>query len=137
MLRKFGIAFGGTMAIVVGLGTLAADEKAPTIKEVMKATAGMKGLCAKCVTAGKGEKWEDAVKYARELNDCGEALAKCKCPRGDAASWEKLTKRYSEQTGAILKAAEAKDAKAFGEATKSFTGACMECHQSHKGKKAR
>lgn len=132
MVRKAGMAFIGMFALVLVLGSAVADEKGPTIKQVMKATTGKNGLCAKCSTAAKGEKWEDAQKLAKELSACGEALTKTKCPKGDGSSWAKLTKQFSEQTKAIAKAADDKDSKAFGGAVKAFTGSCKGCHDAHK-----
>ncbi len=132
MVRKFGALLAGLGVVALCVAGNAADEKAPTIKEVMKAVAKDPGLCGKCNAAAKAEKWEDAQKLAKELIKCGEALSKNKCPKGDGGSWKKLTKAYAEQTVAISKAAEAKDSKAFGTAIKTFTGACKTCHDAHK-----
>lgn len=134
MVRKFGAVLAGLAMLVVCLAVDAADEKAPTIKEVMKAVSAKDGLCAKCNAAAKGEKWEDAQKLAKELTACGAALGKNKCPKGDAESWAKLTKQYAEQSEAIKKAADAKDSKAFSEAIGTFTKSCKACHDAHKGK---
>ena len=65
MLRKSGLMFVGMVSLVIALGTATADEKTPTVKEIMKAVAGsktQKGICAKCDAAGKDMKWEDAQK---------------------------------------------------------------------------
>jgi hypothetical protein len=131
MVRKLGAVVAG-LAVVVLCLSAGADEKTPTIKEVMKSVAGKEGLCAKCNTAGKGEKWEDAQKLAKQLSECGVALTKTKCPKGDADSWKKLTKAYCENTAAVKKAADDKDTKAFGAAIKTFTGSCKGCHDAHK-----
>ena len=137
MLRKAGIALAGVIALVPILGTAAADEKTPSIKEIMKTVASSKaekGLCAKCADAGKSANWDEAQKLAKTLTECCANLPKTKCPKGDAASWEKLTKQYAEQSKAIAKAADDKDAKAFGDAISAFTRACSNCHMNHKGK---
>ena len=42
MLRKSGLMFVGMVALVLVLGTAFADDKTPTIKEIMKAVAGSK-----------------------------------------------------------------------------------------------
>ena len=138
MLRKAGLMFTGTVALVFVLGTAMADEKTPSIKEIMKAVSGTKtekGICDKCSAAGKDAKWEDAQKLAKSLTECCVNLPKNKPPRGAAASWEKLSNQYSEQGKAIAKAAEDKDPKALTEAVTTFKGACMTCHMAHKGKK--
>lgn len=133
MVRKFGAVLAGFAAIALCLAADAADEKkAASIKDVMKTIAGKEGLCAKCGGAGKAEKWEDAQKFAKDLAACAANLPKNKCPKGDAASWEKLSKQYAEQAAAVSKAAEAKDAKEFGAALKTFTGSCKACHDAHK-----
>ncbi|MBN9117919.1 MAG: hypothetical protein J0I06_01925 [Planctomycetes bacterium] len=113
MLRKFVLAFVGALAATLVLGHATAEDKAPTIKDVMKSVAGKEGLCAKCNAAAKGEKWEDAQKLSKELAECAVALTKTKCPKGDAKSWEKLTKQYCEQAAAVSKAAEKKDGKDY------------------------
>src|SRR5262249_16002928 len=115
MLRKFGVVFGGGVAIVLGIGSAGADGKNPAIKEIMKAVGGTKaekkkdGLCSKCVTAGKGENWDDAQKFGKQLKECAAALPSNKCPKGEKESWEKLTKKYAEQAAAVAKAADDKD----------------------------
>lgn len=136
MARWYGAAAAAVaMAALVltGLGT--AQDKGPAAKDVMKAIAGKTGLCAKCNAAGKAGNWEDAQKLAKQLNECGVAFTKSPCPRGDAKSWEMLTKAFSENTAAINKAAEAKDSEGFAKAIKTFVGACEACHTAHKAKK--
>ena len=135
MLRKAGIALAGVIALVPILGTAAADEKTPSIKEIMKTVASSKaekGLCAKCADAGKSANWDEAQKLAKTLTECCANLPKTKCPKGDAASWEKLTKQYEENATALQKAAEKKDKKAALEAHKKLSGMCMSCHKVHK-----
>jgi len=134
MLRKAGMMFAGVVAVVLVVGTALAEEKTPTIKQVMKTVAGKQGLCAQCAAAGKGMKWEDAQKLAKSLTACCANLPKNKCPKGDAASWEKLSKQYAEQAAAVQKAADDKDAQAFTAALKTFTSSCGACHKAHKGK---
>jgi len=132
MVRKFGALLAGLAVVVVCVAVNAADEKKLSIKEVMGVVKGKDGLCAKCNAAGKDAKWEDAAKVSKKLVEAGEALAKNECPKGDAKSWEKLTKQYVEQTKAIDKSVADKDSKAFGTAIKAFTDACTPCHKAHK-----
>ncbi|HEY3787250.1 MAG TPA: cytochrome c [Urbifossiella sp.] len=142
MVRKAGLTFAGTLALMIALGAASADDKkTPTTKMIMKtlfgAPKGEMNLCQKCVAAGKGEKWDEAQKYAKTLADLGASLPKNPCPRGDADSWEKLTKQFAEQTKAIAKAADDKDSKEFEEATGKFTKACGACHMAHRAKKGK
>lgn len=134
-MRKAGFVFGAMIAAVLALGSSAADEKVVPIKTIMKTIAGSKkekGLCGKCIEAGKGEKWEDAQKLSKDLANCVANLPKNPCPKGDGKNWEKLSKLWAEQAKAIQKAADDKDAKAFNEATAAFTKACGACHKEHK-----
>ncbi len=131
MVRKAGLLFAGMAGLVICLGGAMAEETA-SIEHVMKTVAGKKGLCAKCAGAAKANNWTEAQKLAKELTACGAALGKNKCPTGDAASWERLTKKYHEQTQAIAKAADAKNATAFNAAVGTFTKSCKECHSAHK-----
>jgi cytochrome c556 len=136
MVRKFAMAVAMMVAIGFTMSSSAQDKKdekkVPSVKEVMKKVNGKMGLCAKCGELSKGEKWEDALKTAKELNEYGEAMGKNKPKKGEAESWEKLTKTYAEQTGAILKAIEAKDSAKTKEAIGTFTKACKTCHDAHK-----
>lgn len=134
MARKIGLVLAGVFGVLTCLAAGADDKekKTPTIKEVMKSTAGKQGLCAKCNAAAKDKKWDDAQKLAKELKECGEALAKNSCPKGDGESWTKLSKQYKEQTEAIAKAAEDKDGKEFAAAITKFTKSCKACHDAHK-----
>jgi hypothetical protein len=139
MLRKFLkvtlAAALGMMAAVLSFGgaTRAGDkeDKVPDISEIMKkGHKGADSYIAKIKDASKNDKWEDANKYAKSLAAYGEALGKNKPPKGDAESWEKLTKKYAENTKLALKGTEDKDTK---EVNKGLGGInCMECHKAHR-----
>jgi hypothetical protein len=129
----------GLMAAVLSFGSASRaddkkDEKLPTISEIMK--KGHKetdGYIDLIKAASKDGKWEDANKYAKTLAFFGESLGKNKPPRGEDDSWEKLTKKYAENTKLVLKGTEDKDA---AEVTKGLSGIkCGECHSVHKPKK--
>ncbi|MGL4420095.1 MAG: cytochrome C [Gemmataceae bacterium] len=135
------VAFLALTAAVVGVsvGSSSAQDKkkddkkkTPSIKAVMKAMNGEKGLVAKANKASAEEKWEDAVKYGKDAKEFGEALGKNKAKKGDAESWEKLTKEYAEVATAIAEGAEKKDADAVKKAAEKFKKACSTCHDAHK-----
>ena len=63
-----------------------------------------------------------------------ESLGKNKAPKGDEKSWEKLTKKYNENTKEVLTSAEKKDADGTAKGLKTIQNSCMECHKAHKGK---
>ncbi len=138
-MRKAGIVFGGMVALVLAIGTATADEKdVPSIKQIMQKVGGVnkaKGLAAKCSDAAKGAKWEDAQKLSKSLSECCANLPMHKAPKGDAKKWEKLAQQFAEQSKAIEKAAEDKDAKAIGTELGAFFKACGTCHAEYKGKK--
>lgn len=135
MIRKAGLVFAGVAGLVITLGGAIGQDKEIDVHDIMHVVGGTKkekGACAKCAAAGKGMQWDEARKYAKQLAECGTAIGKSMCPKGDPKSWEKLSKRFDEQTQAIAKAADAKDAKAFNAAIVAFTSSCKECHKSHK-----
>lgn len=125
----------GLIATMATYGAAAsADDKSdklPTIKEIMdKGHKGSDAYLAKIKGDAKDGKWDEAKDYAKTLVVFGEALGKNKPPKGEDASWEKLTKKYAESTKAVLKAVEAKDAAATTKALGSIN--CGECHKAHK-----
>jgi len=113
----------------------AADDKAPSISEIMKkANGGPKGLCA---MIGKGlqakdPNWEEIQKESKDLVECASGLPKTKAPKGDQASYEKLAKSYVDIAKDILAAADKKEQKDAVAAQKKLTGTCAECHKAHR-----
>lgn len=137
LIRASLFAALGTMAVLFAYGNLgaapAADDKLPDISEIMKkGHAKTDGYVAKIKEATKGEKWEDAQKYAKDLNILGEALGKNKPPKGDEKSWKALTDKYADATKKVLKGAEDKDAKAVSAGLGAIGGSCGGCHKAHK-----
>jgi hypothetical protein len=142
MPRKFlrvGLAAMIGLLAVVLTGTEAIfaedkkDEKVPTLKEIMeKGHAKTDGYITKIREAAKDGKWDDAKEYAKTLAFFGENIGKLTPPKGDAKSWEALTKKYADNTKAAHKATETKDVKAVNKALGGIN--CAECHKVHKGK---
>jgi hypothetical protein len=126
----------GMMAIMLAVGATASaedkkDEKVPTISDIMlKGHKGTDAYIAKIKGAVKGGKWEDAQEYAKTLEFFGANLGKNKPPKGEAASWEKLTKKYAENTKLVHQGTKDKDAKAVNKGLAGIN--CMECHKAHK-----
>ena len=119
------------MALVLATAnTNGADDKVATIKEIMsKGHKGADAFIGKIKAEAKDGKWDEAKDHAKALALFGEQLGKNKPAKGDAASWEKLSKKYADSTKAALKATEDKDAKALN---KALTINCKECHDAHK-----
>ncbi|VTU01823.1 cytochrome c : Cytochrome C OS=Singulisphaera acidiphila (strain ATCC BAA-1392 / DSM 18658 / VKM B-2454 / MOB10) GN=Sinac_3849 PE=4 SV=1: Cytochrom_C_2 [Gemmataceae bacterium] len=143
MLRKLTsvVAGLGMAALVLAFGgfdlTAAADDKkkdeTPTIKEIMaKGHKGTDAYMGKVKAAVKGEKWDDAQKYAKAMLVFGEALGKNKPKKGDADSWKTLSEKYAADTKSLFDATEKKDAKAANEALGVIGGSCGGCHKVHK-----
>ncbi len=131
------LLLAGFAVLCAGSGVAADDknknsEETPDAKTIMKKVNGKKGLTAKMQDAIKSSSWEEAQKLGKELKDLGAALGKAHPNGGEKDSWEKLTKKYAENTKAMADAADKKDAKAFGTAYKTFSGACKTCHDQHK-----
>jgi hypothetical protein len=140
MVRKYiqaaMFAVLGVFAVALSYGAAAPaqekkDEKVPDISEIMlKGHKGTDAYIALIAKAAKGEKWEDAQKYAKTLAFFGENLGKNKPPKGDEKSWKTLTEKYAAATKAVLKGTEDKDAEAV---KKGLAGiVCGECHKAHK-----
>ena len=126
----------GLLALALAGGVGAEDkteDKVPTVEEIMKiGHAGTKSLKAKIEASAKAEKWEDAEKSALALKLFGESLGKNKVEKGDAASWKKLSEKYSKSTADISEAVGKKDAKATTAALGVLGKSCKECHDAHK-----
>jgi hypothetical protein len=138
MLRKFLkmtlAASLGLMAVVLA-GAISADDKKddklPDIPEIMKkGHEKTDGYIAKINGAAKNGDWAEANKYAKSLAILGEALGKNKPPKGTPESWEKLTKKYAENTKLVLKGTEDKDTKSVNKGLGGIN--CRECHSQHK-----
>jgi hypothetical protein len=129
-----------TLALLTGMAlTLrtsnAEDEKTPPIKEIM--TKAHKGGNSLIQTIGKELKaaepaWTDVQKKTKELVKLGTALGKNEPPKGEQASWEKLTKEYLQNAKALDEAANKKDKASALASHKKLTGACASCHKAHK-----
>lgn len=131
-LRKVAVVALVAFALTVSVGGLiAAEDKVPTVSEIMKVGhAGGKSLIAKIKGSVKGGKWDDAKAPADALKVFGEALGKNKPGKGDEASWKKLADKYKESTAAVAAGVEKKDAKAVAAALGKIN--CAECHKAHK-----
>jgi cytochrome c556 len=137
-LIRTGLFAATLTAFILATGGLTAqDEKTPTIKEIMKKGHGSKGLLTGIAQSARSGAWDDAINDAKLLKSFGEGLGKNMPPRGDSVSWKKLTTKYKENTEAVAKSAEKKDAKGVTAALNKInpkSGSCKECHDSHKGK---
>jgi cytochrome c556 len=133
LARRIALAlFLGGFAAFCSADSTAADANVPDCETIMKKCNSKKGLTSQIKAAVKDEKWEDAQKAAKELKEFGAALGKNTANKGEKTSWEKLTKKFAEQTSAIADATDKKDSAAYDKAAKAYGGSCKACHDSHK-----
>jgi hypothetical protein len=138
MKKRSFLAGGVLLAVVVVLTPAGAqDNKAPTIKQVMKKlNSGPNSMTA---TIGKELQddppiWDDIKKETQEYVKMADALGKNDPPKGEKDSWSKLSKDYAENAKALDEATQKKDKKAALAAHKKITTSCMACHTEHRKK---
>jgi hypothetical protein len=136
MKRWLYLTSGVVLAVVVALSPVGAqDNKAPTIKQVMKKlNSGQNSITT---TIGKelrddAPMWDDIKKETLEYVKFVDALGKNDPPRGEKDSWAKLSKEYVESARALDDAAQKKDRKAALAAHTKITNACKTCHMEHR-----
>ena len=139
LIRSALFASFGMLAVFVcyGAAANASDQKddLPDISEIMKkGHHKTDGYLARIKASAKEGKWEDASKDAKSLILLGDALGKNKPPKGEAKSWETLTKKYQANTVAVEKAVAGKDVKGVDATVGAIQKSCGECHSQHKPK---
>jgi cytochrome c556 len=140
LFRATLLAALGVAALVLSMGSPATsaaqkDQKLPDIKTIMQeGHKGTDAFIAKIGKEAKAGKWDEAGEHAKALAVFGTALGKNKPPKGNEASWKKLTEQYQANTQEVLAATGKKDAAATEKALKAITGSCGACHKAHKGK---
>lgn len=138
MQRLIAAGIGGVLLSVVlmssqtvGAANLAA---APNVEEIMQKVYKPKGLHK---AVGKSLELADVdwaavstmtTDYAKLVGD----LPKCKCPKGDAASWEKLTKQSAADSKALNDAVAKKDKTAALAVWGKLNKSCQACHDEHR-----
>ena len=134
LIRASLFAAFGMVAIAVAYGSAATTgqkEEIPDISEIMlKGHKGTDAYLAKIKGASKAGNWDDAEKYAKTLAFFGENLGKNKPPKGDAKSWENMTKAYANATKTVYKGTQDKDVKAVNKGLGGIN--CGGCHKAHK-----
>lgn len=127
------VATAGMIVLTYGAVTAANANAALGIEDIMKKSFNKKvGVCPKIGPAVKEGKWDDAQKLSKDLAEYGAALPGTACPKGDAGSWTKLSKKFAAETKAVADAAAKKDAAATEASLKTLTGSCKACHDAHR-----
>src|SRR5215213_7795118 len=113
----------------------AADDKVPTIEEIMtKVNKGKDALHRGIGESLKGGTvdWAKVQKNAKDYANLAEFLGKNDPPQGDKASWARLTKSYAADAKTLSAAVEKKDKSAATAAHGKLSKSCMACHKVHR-----
>jgi len=123
------------VALVALAGTALAQDKVPTVKEIMARLNKPGGLYPAMSKALKSDSvdWDDIRLQAKAFVKMADALGKNAPPVGETASWAKLTKAYAENARALEDAAGKKDRAGASAARARLGGeSCKSCHAAHK-----
>ena len=115
----------------------AADEKVPTIEDIMQAVNKKKGgLHTDVGDALKmgAVDWDSVKTKTKQYAAMADFLGKNDPPQGEKGSWDKLTKAYAAEAKTLNEAAGRKDKAAAMSAHGKLTRSCMGCHQVHRPK---
>jgi cytochrome c556 len=129
-------AAAGLLLTGLGINRLgAADDKVPSIEEIMKKVnkrkAGLHDNIGEALKMGTVD-WESVQEKSKQYAALADFLGKNDPPKGSKASWEKLTKTYATDAKALYAAAEKKDKAAVSAAHRKLQGECMGCHRAHR-----
>jgi hypothetical protein len=133
--HRFGVV-AILIVLVCAVRTQGDPEKTPTIKEIMgKAHKGPNSILpnvGKDLRDTNGPDWDEIKRSAKELVNLGKALGKNAPPKGEKASWQKLTKAYTEGAESLLTAAEKQNKSGAETAQKQLQNSCAGCHKAHR-----
>jgi hypothetical protein len=125
--------------LLTGLGIdrlVAADDKVPTIEDIMQAVNKKKGGLhtdvGDALKAGSVD-WDAVQKKTKEYSAMADFLGKNDPPKGSKTSWDKLTKMYADDAKSLNAAAEKKDKATAMSVHRKISGECAVCHKAHKG----
>jgi len=108
---------------------------APTTREAMKKLNGGPNSLHQTLKLDLKDDdpdWEAIQEETAEYVKLTANLGKNKPPKGDAASWERLTKTYHDDARALDGAAKRKDRKGATAALDRLGRACTACHKLHR-----
>jgi hypothetical protein len=75
--------------------------------------------------------WAQIQQQAKEYAELASQLGKQEPPKGDRASWAKLTAEYAKTAESMNAAAEKRDRSLALAAHRKLTASCKACHQAH------
>ena len=134
---KRALLLGTALALCLAAGAAEAqDEKPSPIKEIMvKLNKPSTGLLSNIHAELRSDTpaWAEIQPQAKEVAKLTATLGKYKPPKGDEASWAKLTKDFAANAAALDKAIAAQDqATAKAVFAKMGEQACNACHKAHR-----
>ena len=120
---------------VSGPAGAASDDETPTVKKIMATLH--KGTKApvnnvKALLKGDSPEWSKVEKDAVVIEKLAVFLAKSDPPKGEKASYNKLTKAYETSAKDLKTAAEKEDLKSARAASKKLGDSCKACHTAHR-----
>src|SRR5262245_58689873 len=108
---------------------------APTTREAMKKLNGGPNSLHQTLKLDLKDDdpdWEAIQESTAEYVTLTTGLGKNKPTRGEAASWERLTKAYHDDARALDPAAKRKDRRGATAALTRLGNACTACHKAHR-----
>jgi cytochrome c556 len=81
---------------------------------------------------GASPNWDTLAKSGKTFTEMAEALTKAKPEKGEAKSWEKLTKEHADMVKAVNAAVGKKDKEATLAALGKIKDNCETCHEHHR-----
>jgi hypothetical protein len=141
-MKKWLLAVTGlAIALLTGLSAERLDAadpqagKVPEVSEIMQKLNKGKNAIHKSVGSDLKANpidWAEVQKKTKVYEEYASAMPKNDPPKGEKASWEKLTKTFATNAKDLNTAAGKKDAAAALEAQAKNGKMCMSCHQAHR-----
>ena len=126
-------------AVVLAAGVVSAvdasaDEPASVEVVMKKLFAGKAAPNNTLKAAAKGAPvdWAKAKEVSDTFAKFGPELGKNEAPKGDKASWAKLTKALADECKALGSAVDAKDEGKYRATAKAISSSCKSCHDAHR-----
>jgi cytochrome c556 len=138
MTKTWMLASVAAGLLLAGLGVnrlTAADDKVPTIEDIMQKVNKRKGgLHSEVGDALKASPvdWAKVQTDTKQYSAMADFLGKNDPPKGSKQSWEKLTGTYAADAKALNAAAEKKDKAAAQTTWAKLSKECMGCHRAHR-----
>jgi hypothetical protein len=129
------LALAALLLVGLSLPLAAEPDKAPDIKQIMQRANKPTGIYFNLKKDLEDEEpmWADMREEARELAQLAASLGKQTPPKGDRASWMKLTRAYADDARGLYQAIGRKDRRVARSAIARLGGdTCTRCHKAHR-----